>query len=50
VEPRNAWTLYMRSLVRRKSGDATGADADRSAALAIAPRIGERAAKLGLDK
>ena len=50
LQPDNAWTLYMRSLVKRKVGDAIGADTDRRAALAIAPHVGERAAKLGIDK
>jgi predicted Zn-dependent protease len=48
-QPNNAWTLYMRGIAKRQAGDA-GADADIKAALAIAPRIGERAAKLGFPK
>lgn len=50
AQPANAWTLYMRGVVKRKTGNVAGAEADRKAALAIAPRIGERVAKLGLDK
>jgi len=50
VQPNNAWTLYMRGLVKLKSGDSRGGEADRMAALAIMPHVGERAAKLGLEK
>jgi tetratricopeptide (TPR) repeat protein len=50
LQPHNAWTLYMRSLVKLKAGDLGGAQADRNAALAIAPSIGDRGAKLGLEK
>jgi tetratricopeptide (TPR) repeat protein/predicted aspartyl protease len=50
AQPGNAWTLYMRALVKLKTGDSTGAEADRRAALAIAPHVGDRAVKLGLDK
>jgi len=50
VQPHNAWSLYMRGLVKLKSGDSKGGEADRMAALAIMPHVGERAAKLGLDK
>jgi predicted aspartyl protease/tetratricopeptide (TPR) repeat protein len=50
AQPGSAWTLYMRGLVKLKTGDATGGEADRRAALAIAPRVADRAVKLGLDK
>jgi hypothetical protein len=47
-QPRNAWSLYMRSVVKRRTGDSSGAEADRKAALAIAPDVAKRAARIGL--
>ena len=48
LQPRNAWTLYMRGVVKRRVGDAAGAEADRRSALAIAPDVVQRAAKIGI--
>jgi hypothetical protein len=50
LQPRSAWTLYMRGLVKLRTGDAAGGQADRKAALAIQPGVGDRAAKIGLEK
>jgi len=40
----------MRGLVKLRTGDAAGGQADRKAALAIQPGVGDRAAKIGLEK
>lgn len=42
-QPRNAWSLYMRSLVLQRTGKVARADADRAAALAIDPHVADRA-------
>jgi Flp pilus assembly protein TadD len=47
--PREAWSLYARSIVRRKLGDTAGAEADRTAALKIDPKLPEKGRKLGLE-
>lgn len=47
-QPRNAWMLYMRGVVKRRLGDMVGAEADRRVAMAIAPDVARRAAKMGL--
>ncbi|RDE06984.1 aspartyl protease family protein [Sphingomonas aracearum] len=49
LSPKNAGSLYGRSLARRKLGRMQEADADRTAALALNADIAERAKKIGLE-
>jgi tetratricopeptide (TPR) repeat protein len=49
INPRSAWSLYMRGLVEAKSGQDGQAKADRAAAIAIDPKVADRAKKYGLE-
>ena len=49
AQPRNAWSLYVRSLAERHGGNGSQADADRAAALAINPNVAARAKRFGLE-
>jgi tetratricopeptide (TPR) repeat protein len=42
AQPRNAWSLYVRSIIERRTGKTAQADADRAAVLAINPQVEER--------
>lgn len=48
VDSGAAGILYLRALVKRQLGDATGADADRQAALALDPKAEDNAVTVGL--
>ncbi len=41
--PRSTWTLFARGVVERRLGDTAQAAADRAAAIAIDPRVEDRA-------
>jgi hypothetical protein len=43
-------TLYVRGLVKRRSGDAAGADADIAAAVKLAPTIAEDRPRSGSNR
>jgi Flp pilus assembly protein TadD len=47
--PREAWSLYARSVVKRRLGKAPEADADKAKALSLNPRIADRAKRYGLE-
>ncbi len=47
TQPKNAWALYGRGVCELKTGVKAQGDADLAAAAQIAPRLAERAAKLG---
>lgn len=47
--PKSAWSLYGRSLARRKLGRTQEAAADRTAALVIDSTVAERSKKMGLE-
>lgn len=49
VKPDYAAAFYLRGLLKQRSGDIKGADADRQAALALDPSAETRAAEAGLE-
>jgi len=46
--PKLASSLYLRALAKRKSGDATGGEADRAAALSLDPSVADSFANYGV--
>jgi tetratricopeptide (TPR) repeat protein len=49
INPRSAWSLYMRGVVETKSGMDTQGKTDRAAAVAIDSKVADRARKYGLE-
>ncbi|WP_338057591.1 aspartyl protease family protein [Sphingomonas beigongshangi] len=49
LNPKLAWSLYIRSLAERRQGRTADADRDRDAALALDRRLADRAKRYGLS-
>ena len=48
LQPKDAWSLYGRGVAEQRKGDRAEGDADIAAAVALDPKLLERARALGL--